>query len=91
MSTYVRWKVGELRESRVIGPLDPGHVVARWPCVACTQPLGNGQPVQLLAIGPDSDENRAKCRDGRWFSALAITVHAACLGTTTSEETTDER
>jgi hypothetical protein len=80
--TYVRWKAGEPRESaRVLGPLDPSHPAAGFPCLCCGQPLGDGRPVQLLALGPDSDATRAECQAGYWFSALALTLHAECIGT----------
>jgi len=91
MNSYVRWKMGEPRERTVIAPLKPAHPVARFPCLVCVRPLGDGRPVQLLAVGPDSEDSRARCAAGRWFSALAITVHAECLGTKTEKEATGEQ
>jgi hypothetical protein len=84
---YVRWKPGEPRESRLLGPLPPHHPAAQFPCLSCGEPLADGRPVQLLAIGPDDHESREKCRAGQWHSALALPAHTECLGATTQSDT----
>ncbi|TCO57179.1 hypothetical protein [Actinocrispum wychmicini] len=83
---YVRWKPGEPRESKPLGPLPAEHPAAQYPCLCCGQPLADGRPVQLLAVGPDDDESREKCRAARWHSALALPAHAECLGATTQSD-----
>lgn len=77
--TYVRWQRDEPREQRVFPPLDVSHPMADAPCKVCEQPLGNGTPIQLLAIGPEPDE-LVRHVDGRWYTAVALAFHAACLG-----------
>lgn len=84
--SYTRWKAGEPREGRVLGPLSADHPGAGFPCLCCGQLLGDGRKVQLLAIGPDSETSRAECRDGKWHAALALTLHAECIGTTVSTD-----
>jgi hypothetical protein len=80
--TYVRWRSDEPREQRVFPALPEAHPAASTPCPACAQPLGDGTPVQLLALGPADDaEDREKHAAGRWYSAVALVVHATCLGT----------
>jgi hypothetical protein len=77
--TYVRWQKDEPRESRVFPPLLATHPSYTTPCVLCTDPLGNGHKVQLLALGPEDEEDRGKFAAGGWISALAILLHAACI------------
>ena len=79
-ATFIRWKPGEPRESRVFPPLTAGHPAAGDSCPACGECLGDGTPVQLLTIGPTDDEDREKHRAGRWYSAFALLFHADCLG-----------
>jgi hypothetical protein len=83
---YVRWKPGEPRESLLLGPLTPDHPAAQFPCLCCGEPLADGRPVQLLAIGPDDEDSRAKCAAGGWHTALALPLHAECIGTTVQAE-----
>jgi len=79
---YIRWKRGEPREGHVLPPLQPGHPLHDEPCPACMQPLGlENVSVQLLAIGPDSDEALSAHRAGGWYRARALLFHAPCLGT----------
>jgi hypothetical protein len=79
--TFVRWRAGARRESRLLPPLAGDHPAANRPCPACWIPLGDGRPVQLLAIGPTDDETRVQHEALRWYSALALLLHADCLGT----------
>lgn len=82
--TFVRWRAGEPREGRVFPPLDPSHPAAAESCAVCESLLGDGSPVQLLAIGPLTPAAHQEHRAGRWYSALALLFHAACLGTEVS-------
>lgn len=77
--TYVRWQKDQPRECRDFAPLAPDHPSAGTPCFVCGEVLGNGQPVQLLAIGPEGEEDRARHAAGRWYSAVAILLHVRCL------------
>lgn len=77
--TYVRWRRDESREARVFPPLAPEHPAYAADCFLCSEPLGNGGQVQLLALGPEDADDRAKHVEGRWYSALAILLHAACV------------
>jgi hypothetical protein len=80
--TFVRWRSTEPREQRVFPPLPADHPAVSEPCPgACGEPLGCGLPVQLLVIGPTDGEDYRAHREGRWYSALALLFHAACLGT----------
>lgn len=78
--TYIRWKAGEPRESRILPAMAPDHPAAHLHCPVCDRELGNGRPLRVLALGPDSEDSHAKCAAGGWFSARAIVLHAACLG-----------
>lgn len=77
---FVRWRSGDSREGRVLPPMSADHPAFTDPCPACRTPLGDGRPVQLLAIGPTDDEDRARHTNGAWYSALALLFHTACLG-----------
>jgi hypothetical protein len=78
----VRWRAGESREGRVFASLEQDQVVlASAPCVACMTPLGFVEPVALLILGPGDDEEARVAHDaGRWYSAEALPLHAACAG-----------
>jgi hypothetical protein len=78
--TYLRWRRGHPRTSRVFPPLTPDHSAYAEPCAVCHEPLGNGALVQLLAVGPEPDDREA-CIDGRWIAAVALLFHAECVGT----------
>lgn len=77
---YVRWKSGEPREGRVLNPLGADHPAAGLSCQMCEQQLGDGRSVQLYAVGPDDEETAEKHAQGRWYSAQAALLHAACVG-----------
>ncbi len=77
--TYVRWQRDEPRECRVFPPLASDHPAYATECSLCGEPFSNGGKVQLLAIGPDDAESREKHAEGRWYSALAVLLHAACI------------
>lgn len=60
-------------------PLTEANPAFHAECWLCQQPLGNGQKVQVLVLGPEDAEQRAKHHAGRWYSASAILLHAACV------------
>lgn len=88
--TYVRWQRDQPRRGRVFPALAEDHPAHHAPCPLCGLPLGTdpaGKGVQLLAIGPDDDDAAYfRHHDGRWYSALAVIVHAAELEPLTDEE-----
>jgi len=63
----------------VFPALSESHSAYDADCWLCGKPLGNGSQVQLLAIGPEDEADRIKHHEGRWYSALAILLHAACV------------
>ena len=77
---YVRWKKGENVRGRVFPPLDSDHPSTGTDCLLCDIVLSNGTEVQLLAVGPDpqDEESIEKFEQDRWFNALAVLVHHAC-------------
>lgn len=82
MTVYVRWQKDQPREGRVVSALQADHPSYLDPCAnpGCDEILGDGTPVQLLAVGPEPDkyeDHQAGC----WYSAVAVIAHARCLGT----------
>lgn len=78
--TYVRWRKGDSRRMREFPALTSEHPSYTTPCLLCGYSLGSDTGgVQLLAVGPDDDENRTKHEQGRWYSAAALIVHTSCL------------
>ena len=50
-------------------------------CVVCDKPIAaTGEPVTLVPVGCADPDDQAKMRAGRWVSARALVVHAACAG-----------
>lgn len=77
----VRWHAHEGRVAMRLPFVKEDHPAAEMSCRLCPEPLGNGEPVVLLTLGPGyEDEDREKCQAGRWHSAWAIGLHAACAG-----------
>ena len=76
---YVRHKVGEPREGRVFPPPAEDHSLHNSPCLVCGFSLGGGEPIQLVALGPDSAESAAKAKQHRWYSAVALPLHVKCV------------
>lgn len=65
--------------SRRYGPKPAAHPSLGMPCLACGQPLGEGELTVLVSLGPGADpERRARARQGRWFTGVALEVHWAC-------------
>lgn len=78
--TYLRWRQDQPRLSDVKHPLTSDHPSFDAKCLVCVERLGNGQPVQLLVLGPEDAEDRALHQAMRWYSAVALILHAACAG-----------
>lgn len=78
---YVRHQRDQPLRGRKFPEIEAGHPLAEAPCPACSQPLGDGQPVTLLTLGPGADqEDQEKHAAGGWYTAAGIPVHSACLG-----------
>lgn len=79
--TYARWKAGESRESKIFEPLQEDHPLIEHKecCNLCSIDFKEGDLVQLLVLGADSEENKEKLKQGRWISALAIVFHTECM------------
>jgi len=82
---YVRWKKGEPREGPLIDKLHVDSPAIDTPCQKCGEPLGDGRPVQLYALGPDDLDSVVRHERDRWYSALALLLHAECLPDLTVE------
>lgn len=78
-TTYVRWRQDADRLSRVMPPMSQDHPCATYPCLVCAWPLANGDPIQLIALGPELGY-RERFSRGEWINAVAVALHAACLG-----------
>lgn len=49
-------------------------------CPGCGQKFSEGDFTTLVGIGPGDDEDeRALCREGRPYNAVAIEAHYACV------------
>jgi hypothetical protein len=74
--TYVRHQ-GPTTDQRVF---DAAGDHAGW-CVVCDALIAaETEPVTLIPIGCADPEDQAKMRAGRFVSARALVVHAACAG-----------
>ena len=68
---------------RVFDPLSPEHPLVVEPvlCPACEEFFKAGDRTVLVALGPGKDaEAQEKARTGRFYSAVALAVHADCAG-----------
>ena len=77
--TYVRWQRDEPRPCRVFDPLTEEHPAYFSLCLACDLKLGNGAPVQLVAVEPSDPEDREKFERGGWVTAAAVLLHESCV------------
>jgi hypothetical protein len=73
--TYVRHQ-GPTTGHRVF---DGAGDHAGW-CVVCDGRIAPDESVTLIPIGCADPEDQAKMRAGRFVSARALIVHAACAG-----------
>jgi len=60
--------------------LGDDHPAVGSVCFACGQAFQPGDLTVLLPLGPGSDtEARQKAREGRYYNAVAIHLHADCV------------
>lgn len=79
--TFVRAHPIQGQQLRIFGPKSTEHPSVGQPCLACAEPFATGDMTTLLALGPGADEeSRERFREGRWFNAPAVELHAACAG-----------
>lgn len=79
--TYVRYNPNVAFEPRVFGPKPSDHPSCHQICPACGGAFEPGDYTTLIPLGPgDDEEARESHAQGRWYSAVAIEVHAACAG-----------
>lgn len=65
---------------RKFGPKTTGNPSIGEICPACKQPFKVGDYTTLVALGPgDSEEGRARVREGRVYNAVAVECHWACV------------
>jgi hypothetical protein len=61
------------------GPKGDDHPSVGVECPACHVPFKAGDFTTLVALGPgDSQGERARAREGRPYTAVALEVHVAC-------------
>jgi hypothetical protein len=86
LEAYVRKQDVSRDQLRKFGPKTADHPSVGWDCPACHKPFAPGDYTMLVALGPGDDpEAQEKCRDGRFYNAVALEVHWACA---TGEVTT---
>ena len=83
---YVRWQRDESRRGRTFPGLPDDHPAVSAIDVLCERPLGEREPVQLLVVGPEDDDDRKRHASGRWYWAVAVVVHERCLARLTDDE-----
>lgn len=76
---HTQWKKGQPRASHVIEKLHVDSPAVDMPCQKCGNPLGDGRPLQLYALGPDDLDSVVRHERGRWYSALALLLHVECV------------
>lgn len=65
--------------ARRFGPKERRHPSICTPCPACGVLFVAGDYTTLIVLGPGKDEEaRRKCREGRYYNAVALEVHYAC-------------
>lgn len=83
---YVRWKRGESRRGAVFPAVSPDHFLWNEPCVQCSHLLGNGEEIQLVAVGPVDDDERERHNADRWYNAGAVALHRRDVDTMSDAE-----
>jgi hypothetical protein len=76
---FVRWNRNQPRELDTFLPLPADHPAYGEACLWCQQPLGNGQPVQLLVIGATTAADRIAHHLGLEYGAMAAYGHSTCI------------
>ncbi len=78
MTYLVRHRQGEPFTPRRFGPKTADAVFGA--CAACEVAFREGDETALVPIGPGADEeSQAKAREGRWYNAVAVEAHYACV------------
>ena len=78
---FVRHRNPDKEGPRAFDPLKPDHHLVGQVCQACGFTFEVGQRTALIPLGPGFDEEaRMKAKDGRYYNAIALPVHAACAG-----------
>lgn len=78
VTTYLRWKAGEPRLSRLFDAPPHDDEDADRGCPGCDLRLAGEGPVRLVVLGPSDSEDQHDHQAGKWYSALAVIVHASC-------------
>ena len=88
---FVCWKKDTTRRGRVFPALTDDHPCYTQQCVECGDPLGDGLPVQLIAVCPDPEDEDEWQRytDNRWHTAMAVCLHAPCAEALSDDELDD--
>jgi hypothetical protein len=72
-----------MTELKKFNPLPDDHpLVAKGgpTCAACQHVFVPGDVTALVAIGPGDDpEERERCREGRYYNAVSVPAHWACV------------
>jgi hypothetical protein len=64
---------------RKFEPLKADHPLVGEKCASCGKTFVVGDVPTLVMLGPgDSEENRAKAREGSWYNATAAPCHWSC-------------
>jgi hypothetical protein len=64
---------------RPFGPKAKDHPSVGEPCPACHIPFKEGDYTTLVALGPGDDlDAQEKCKQGRFYNAVAVEVHWKC-------------
>lgn len=63
---------------RIFEPLKPDHPIVGTPCWHCKRPFASGDHTTLIPTVPADEEEAAKARAGRAFTAQAYPMHADC-------------
>jgi hypothetical protein len=77
----IRWNGEPGVGLRAFDPLSSDHPLVGDVCPACGERFKAGDRTTLIPVGPGEDEeSQRKHAQGRWYSAVAVPVHAACAG-----------
>lgn len=72
------WKLGDPRHGPIYPALPQDHPLAHALC-GCSQPLGNGRPVQTIVLGPEKRDDVGRLVSGEWCNVHAALVHQSCM------------
>ena len=64
---------------RKFGPMRSENVpYYKKPCPVCNKPFKEGDYSTLVILGPDSEEEKQKAREGRPYNSVCSMVHWDC-------------